>query len=108
MNLQQRKDLKQYMHRIACAANTIKRAAHVFQIGEDNFLQMQELVILVEKARVLMDALKTQPIEQEDSTESLPVLNVEPLLDPETVAAWGRESDNGTTSAGSALDSPNA
>ena len=79
MDLKQRKDLKNYMHRIGCDASTIKRAAHAFEVGEDNHLQMQEMVILVEKAKGLMDTLK--PVQPDDSRQGilLPLEGMEPV-----------------------------
>jgi len=76
LDLKQRKDLKNWMHRIACNGNTIKRAAHAFQIDEDTHLQMQELVILVEKARGLMNTLKPNG---ENAVEGVHIPDIESL-----------------------------
>jgi hypothetical protein len=71
LNLKDRKDLQNWMHRIACNGNAIKRAARAFQVDEDTYLQMQELVNLVTKAKTLMDILKSVPPQDDNAVRDI-------------------------------------
>ena len=60
MTLKERKEVKSLMTKILNAAKTIRRDAHEFHLHDESFAQMHCLSIFVEKAKVLMDALKPQ------------------------------------------------
>jgi len=77
--MKDRTDLKLYMDQISRGAAAIKRAAHRFAIDEAAHSQMHTLVLIVEKAHALMDALKI--VEPDTSRQGLllPLDGMEPV-----------------------------
>jgi hypothetical protein len=61
LTLKERKEAKLLMTKILNAAKTIRRDAHEFHLHDETFAQMYCLTIFVEKAKVLMDTLKSVP-----------------------------------------------
>src|SRR5437899_3292560 len=69
MDLKQRGELKNLYDRIGRGAGILKRAVHSFDLKEENYLQMQEMVILTQRAAAIMDTLK--PVQPDTSRQGI-------------------------------------
>jgi hypothetical protein len=90
--LKDRTELKNFMDWIGRGATKIKRATHHFDLKEENFLQIQEMVILTQRAAALMESLKPQAKEEDSTPENdsrRVLLHLEPSVNGEVPVQGG-------------------